>query len=184
MCVCVFGMSLSLLGRVYIIQDWQDWTQWPSITWVMDLGSDNNSGVHAGLYKFEINGMQWSDGSHGGTRDFSLSLSLSLSLLLDILKLKHFWVLMMVSWNLPHGSDVHRDGKWYQLKAANTHYYETQSPKTALLFQEHVSDMHEELVRQGVQFPGEEDRDVEVWNYLKATQPLRRMIAGVASLAS
>ena len=81
----------------------------------------------------------------------------------------------MVSWNLPHGSDVHRDGRWYQLQAANTHYYETQSPKTALLFQENVSDMHEELVMQAVQFPGEEeDRDVEVWNYLKATQPFEK----------
>ena len=60
------------------------------------------------------------------------------------------------------------------MKAANTHYYETQSPKTALLFQENVADMHEELVRQGVQFPGEEGRDVEVWNHLKATQPFEK----------
>ena len=102
-----------------------------------------------------------------GTRAFSL--------LLDILHLKHFWVLMMVSWNLPHGSDVHRDGRWYQMKAANTRYYETQSPKTALLFQENVADMHEELVRQGVQFPGEEDRDVEVWNYTQTRVQERRV---------
>ena len=71
---------------------------------------------------------------------------------------------------MPHGSDVHRDGRWYQIQAVNTHDYETQSPKTALLFQGNVADMHEEFVRLGVQFLGEEDRYVQVWNHLKATQ--------------
>lgn len=125
----------------------------PSLTVTMDLGSDGNAAMHACLYKWRLAMVQWADASHGATRDFSL--------LLNILALRNFWVLMVCTWNLPHGNEVHKDGRFHQMQRATAHYFDTADPRAAPLYQANVHDIYHELVAAGVSFPAEQDRDIE-----------------------
>lgn len=120
----------------------------------MDLGSDGNSAMHALIYKFGANAVQWPDASHGATRDVTL--------LLSRLSLKNFWVLMCTSWNLPHGRAEHRDGRYWEMQKGMAHYFETENPKTAVLFQAFLPLIFKELTRAGIEFPTDGDQDLEV----------------------
>jgi hypothetical protein len=132
----------------------------------MDLGADGNCAMHAAMYMFSLNLFCWPDASHGANRDFTL--------LLGILGMKSFWIMMLISWNMPHGNEHHRDGRYWQLRKAMSHYYSTQDPRTAVLFQDNVKQMRKELERSGVTFPREKDIDVEVFEYMKAQAPFQK----------
>ena len=127
----------------------------------MDLGPDGNCAMHECLYGLDLNGVQWGDGSHGGARDFSL--------LLDRVGLEHFWVLMMTSWNLPHGDSKHRDSRFHQWIEATRAYFSRNTPQTAVLFQANVNDINDEMNLSGIEFPSEQPRDVEIFNIMKET---------------
>lgn len=149
-------------------QEWQSWRTWPSLTIAMDLGSDGNSAFHALAYKWQANVIQWADGSHGANRDFNL--------LLNKLHLKNFWVLMCCSWNLPHGRPEHNDDRYWQLRKAMEYHFEAEDPMTSVLFQAFLPSLRQELIRAGVDFPGERDVDVEVLRAIH-TLPLSFFLA-------
>ena len=85
--------GLSYFQPDWTLAIWKDWRLWPSATFVMDLGPDGNSAMWAMLMHWNLNVVQWADGSHGANRDFVL--------VLQKLGLNIFWCLMVTVWNLP-----------------------------------------------------------------------------------
>ena len=79
---------------------WLDWRTWPHLNVAMDLGSDGNCGFHALERRFRLNIDQWNDPAHGCHRDLDLSIG--------AVGLHGFWLLLVVSMNMPHGPQ--RDG--------------------------------------------------------------------------
>jgi hypothetical protein len=136
---------------------------WPALTICMDLGADGYCGINGLIHLWLLNVICWPDGSHGANRDFVLFL--------NIIGLKNFWILMCSSWNLPHGNEMHKDGRHWQMRKAMEFYFATKNPRDAKLFLANCRDMKNELVESGVMFAGVDPIEVEVFQYLKSTHP-------------
>jgi hypothetical protein len=76
-------------------EQFRDWRCFPFIALGMDLGSDNVCGMFAGAYKFGLNWDGVPDNSHGCNKDIDGALRSC--------DLFDFWLLMVISWNLPFG---------------------------------------------------------------------------------
>jgi len=124
----------------------------------MDLGSDGNSAIHFMTYSMALNVDQHPDFSHGANRDQIM--------MLKTVGLYQLWLLLVVSWNLPHGPD-RDDMRFHQLREATEHLFETTTPGSCPLFLGHSHEMVRELRDAGVDFPGEAGVEQELWNYLK-----------------
>jgi hypothetical protein len=127
----------------------------------MDKGSDGESAMNALVYKFGLNLWQWPDPSHGVNRDIDLALKHC--------NLYHFWLLMLVSWNLPFGPDKD-DLRYHQLRDAMKSYFKKNTARTAVLFQELCPHIIDEHMKAGVSYPGSQDVDLECWDYIASRQ--------------
>jgi hypothetical protein len=137
---------------------WKNWRTWPHFGVAMDLGSDGNSGAHGLLYKYKLCMTMFADPSHGGHR--------SLDVVLKQVGLFGFWILMLISWNLPHGPDKD-DGRYHQIRGTMKELYKTADPKKLVLFQSFVPWIRQQLVQAGYEFAKGLDIDVQIWAYLK-----------------
>ena len=135
---------------------WKDWRTWPHLRINFDLGSEQLTGVHALERLFELNVSGLADFDHGAQRST-----------LEVLKGTHlhdFWLLMTVSWNLLDGPDQNAY-RLHQIRASNQDILERTSPRTNLVFMELCPRIAKELKDAGVELPGEQDSDFEIWQY-------------------
>eukprot|EP00974_Lingulodinium_polyedra_P098658 9562105-Lingulodinium_polyedra.AAC.1 len=144
---------------------WQDWRSWPHLLVACDLGPDQTAAMHYILYQLQLNCTMAPDPSHGAHRDMIL--------LLKRVDLYPFWILMLISWNLPHGP-FQDDLRYFQIHTAMNKAYEESSPHSNALFQEVCPMIYQELLEAGVQFPGEQSMEVETWAHLKEAAPFKK----------
>ena len=76
---------------------WRHWSTWPGMGIPIDCASDNVSGVFALMYYFRLNAWVWPDPAHATARAFDMTLK--------DLGLWDFALLVLIGFNLPHGSD-------------------------------------------------------------------------------
>ena len=121
--------STPLSGRIYYKPDpalpmWNNWRTWPHLGMSHDLGSDCLCASHAGERKWQLNFSKFNDLDHGCQRA-----------LVDCLKssgLYDFWLLMMVSWNLPNGPD-NNDYRYAQIVAAIEHLQKIHTARSCVI---------------------------------------------------
>ena len=124
----------------------RNWRVWPGVGVARDCGSDGNTGFHALLHHYKINGWDSSDNNHcnqrsfdGGLRDFGLW---------------EMWLSLLISWNLPWGpsDDEYRRN---QLDEAMKHFYAINTEESPL-FQNLCVEVAQDLEEAGiVTFPRE-----------------------------
>lgn len=105
---------------------WESPFSWPYLAVSQDLGSDGNCGYHAMERHWRLNCDQWNDQSHGCACDWDQ--------MLRHMGIKSFWVLMVVSYNMPHGPRKGDDLRLHQLKDCLESLYETDDPNEVPLF--------------------------------------------------
>ena len=88
---------------------WADWRNWPHANNGSDSGSDVLCMSFALAYHFELNWTNHRDFDHGAQR--------SLIEMLKDCQVHEFFLLMVVSWNLPNGPDKN-DVRWCQILTA------------------------------------------------------------------
>jgi hypothetical protein len=137
---------------------WQDFRSWPGLGIAMDKGSDGDCAMNALTYHYGLNVWQWPDPSHGANRDFDLTLS-------DC-RLKQFWLLMLISWNLPFGPD-RDDQRYLQMRDAMKSYFRRYTKDDAVLFRELAASIISQHSKAGIMYPGEEESMTECWKYLE-----------------
>ena len=76
------------------------------------------------------------------------------------------WVLLAASWNFKHGPKDN-DYRWHQLSDLSAAMRKKYTPHTCALFQERYPMLKKELDDMGMELPGEDPTDVEVWNVWK-----------------
>ena len=141
------------------------WREWPHMNVGHDLGSDGLTGSSALLDKFDCNITRWPDFDHGLQR--ALVASLKSVYQYDL------WVLLAVSWNFKHGPKDN-DYRWHQLSDLSAAMRKKYTPHTCALFQERYPMLKKELDDMGMELPGEDPTDVEVWNVWKQRQTLHK----------
>ena len=143
---------------------WQNWRTWPHYNFSCDLGSDGLCEMNAGLRKFMLNVTLWPDADHGCQRSTVETLQSA--------QLFDFLILMMVTFNLPHGPD-NNDVRWNQILGVEDALAQRHNARSCVLFQAHVVDMINELRETGTELPGEKDADLEVWDLWLRRRRLR-----------
>ena len=137
------------------------WRMWPSLAVSIDCGSDGVCAVSA-LQRHEdfmLNLLVWPDPSHAACRSIDQALRGS--------QLRPFWLMMLISFNLPHGPD--RTGeRGMQLAEAARDLFSTVEPNKCPRWQELAPRMLEGLGESGIELPGVDDPEVELWSYLKS----------------
>ena len=96
------------------------------------------------------------DNAHGANRDLRLALNNA--------KMKQFWLLMQVVWNVPMGPND--DEHWlnmmlHLLGHMRKHWRADDAP----LFQDSVVMMVNLLKQAGIYLPGEKSEEKEMWDY-------------------
>ena len=141
------------------------WREWPHMNVGLDLGPDGLTGSSALLDKFQCNITRWPDFDHGMQRA-----------LVEALKGVYqydLWMLMAVSWNFKHGPKDN-DYRWHQLGDLSATMRKKYTPHTCALFQERLPMLKQELENLGIELPGEDPTDVEVWKVWQEREILKR----------
>ena len=120
--------STPLRGLVHYKKDtkraeWANWRTWPHLGMATDLGSDCVCATNCAIYHFELNFTRTPDFDHGAQRS-----------LIDTLKnagLYEFFLLMVVSWNLPNGP-ANNDYRYHQITEACDHLGRKHTSKTCV----------------------------------------------------
>jgi hypothetical protein len=89
---------------------------------------------------------------------------------IEMLKAAHLWeffVLMVISFNLPHGWD-NNDMRRRQIMAVIQHIAKNFNAKNFVLFQECCPGMLADLQSLGIELPGEQDPDIECFEFWKS----------------
>jgi len=155
--------------RHFQMDDRQLWAlhnalQWPTLMIPMDLGSDGQAGISALEYKYGVCVKKAADPNHGCQRDQFV--------VLRELGYYQFWLLLMVSINMPYGPNNTEErldqfrNKCKELSGTN--------PRTNALFMARSADAIMDLSLAGVEMPGEKDKDLELWDYWVARGHFRR----------
>ena len=101
-----------------------NWRSWPHLGISHDLGSDCLCASHAAERLWKLNFSKFNDLDHACQR--SLVDSLKSSGLYD------FWLLMMVSWNLPNGPD-NNDYRYAQIVTAINHLQTAHTARSCVI---------------------------------------------------
>lgn len=141
--------------------DWSDWRRWPGLGVAMDRGSDGESAMNALIFMLKLNIWQWGDPSHGANRDLDMSLRHN--------NLWQYWLLMLISFNLPFGPD-RDDYRYHQMRDAMKAYFATHCARDAYLYQSLSASIIAEHERAGVQYQGLQAPDEECWAFLAEMQ--------------
>ena len=120
--------------------------------------------MNAELRKFMLNVTLWPDADHGCQRSTVEALQSA--------QLFDFLILMMVTFNLPHGPH-NNDVRWNQILGVEDALAQRHNARSCVLFQAHVVDMINELRETGTELPGEKDADLEVWDLWLRRRRLR-----------
>ncbi|CAK0876142.1 unnamed protein product, partial [Prorocentrum cordatum] len=138
----------------------RDWVNWRCLSVSLDLGSDGVCATNALTYfeELKINMLRFPDPSHGANRSIDHAINKT--------QLRGMWMLMMISFSLPHGPDQD-DLRHLQLREAMTYCFNRLSPSTCPLFMELAPYMIQDLNRVGDRLPGVDSPEVELWEYLK-----------------
>ena len=132
------------------------WADWPYLMMCLDQGSDQQCGYNALQNRWGANVDMLGDFSHGANRDTMLGLHGA--------GLKQYFQLLCMSFNLPFGP-MDNDG-WADLMLdCVTHLRANFTPETAPLFMADSRKMKEALVLLGVELPGLQDADVELFEW-------------------
>lgn len=135
----------------------EDWPNWPTLQIALDQGSDGVAGLHSLTYGMGLNIIGNYDSSHGAHKDLDAALAGT--------SLRQFWILLLVSMNLPHGP-FRNDERWHQLRSRMSSHYESWKGQFDPLFLEYCSAIHREAEAAGHQWPRERSVEEEVGPYL------------------
>jgi hypothetical protein len=131
------------------------WRSWPTIFIPMDLGPDGQSGMSALEYKFRLCVLKCPDPSHGLQRDQWV--------VLKDMHLFQWWLLMMVSVNMPYGPRQSEERlTQFRNLCIDLH---GKNPRAFPLFMARVPGALRDLRDAGVELPGEGDPEQELWEY-------------------
>lgn len=153
------GLSGLAVFRPGDSQSWASPFSWPYTAVAMDLGSDGNSGYHAMERTWSLNCDQYNDQSHGVNCDWSL--------MLGAVGARSMWILMLISWNMPFGPRRGDDLRLHQMRDCLKELYTTPDPNQVPLFGAFRDDMVAALKQQGVELPGVDSVEVELWGWLR-----------------
>lgn len=121
---------------------WLEWHKWPVLSVSMDLGSDGLSGWHALAYGKKMSIMQFPDPSHAGNLDVDMALRSA--------GLFQFWLLNMISFNLPYGPDDDL-GRLHQLQDATRDLFARHGSSSCELCQGLQTFILDDLQQAGIQ---------------------------------
>lgn len=152
--------GLSRFRRKVGSPQWANWRHWPSLSLSLDLGSDGVTATSALTYKEDmaLNLLRWPDPSHGCNRSVDQALVKT--------QLRGFWMLMMISWNLPFGPDAD-SLRQQQMRETMSFVLREFSPAECPLYQELGPRILKDLTLSGVELPGEGDPMDELWAWMK-----------------
>lgn len=145
----------------------ENWASWPHANISMDLGPDGVCAVNALQRRPEwrANVCCIPDAAHGVHKDFDGALR--------AINKNQFWLLYVISLNLPHGPDK-EESRHLQLQETVDSLLEQHCPQSCALFGEFCGRIHRELKDAGIEFAGERSIEEEVWQYMKDRQRCRR----------
>ena len=130
----------------------------------MDLGSDGNSGYHAGERYFKLDWDQWNDQNHGACCDWNLAPG-------DV-NARALMILNCVKWNLPHGPRKGEDLRLLQWRMCLAVAY-GKLPEELPLFGPHSARILESIEALGEKLPGVEPLELEILAWLKQNARLK-----------
>lgn len=131
----------------------------------MDLGSGGNAAWRGLAYGLGLNIQQWADPALGAHRDVALAVKGQ--------GLDSFWVFLLCVWNLPHGPDSD-DYRFHQIQDATRSCYALHTYQPSPLFNGLLPEIRQELADAGVQLPGEQSVEAEIWGYFSEREFWRR----------
>ena len=161
-----YRCSANKLGLVHFQPDkklkvWSSWKTWPHFGLAMDLGGEQNTGQHALLRKFKLNGTLWNDPNHGCNCDLDLAVNWT--------ELRGLIILWAIHFNLPHGPAPCTDQRRHEIRGVMSKCYEdNETPTLVPLFLEYSLDIIKYLKRR------EEPRGGSVGFHAGATAWRRR----------
>lgn len=135
------------------------WATWPHLSVCLDLGADGVAAMHGLMHHADMkcNMTLHPDPSHGANRSLDQALRAS--------GLRGWWIMNMISFNLPFGPD--RTGeRGVQIWEACKELFLCLDKDSCPLFQELSGLILESLTLVGVTLAGEDDTETELWNYL------------------
>ena len=144
---------------------WSHWSRWPWCGVAMDLGSDGLAASSALLHLYDCNNTRFDDFSHGANNDLKVTLKAC--------GLFSFWLVCMISWNLPYGHDQDEQRR-RQLRECMAHVYETETFESCVLFKEWSAQMLGEWINNGNELPRVKSAEEELWDALVARNPFAR----------
>ena len=133
------------------------WDSWPYLAMNLDLASDNVCGYYYGERELHLNSDLFGDGAHGCNRDVFGAL--------DLACLKQFWQVMQISMNMPFGPmDNDEWGNMLDdvVELIKRTYARHDLP---LLFRKEAPKMLRQLRNAGIELPGLEDPEMELFDY-------------------
>lgn len=80
---------------------------------------------------------------------------------------KKLWVMMLVSWSLPHGPRKNDDLRFHQLRSIMETLYSAPDPNKVPLFCSFAKDTLQALADMDVVLPGVEAPELEAWHWLQ-----------------
>ena len=144
---------------------WSHWSRWPWCGVAMDLGSDGLAASSALLHLYDCNITRFDDFSHGANNDLKVTLKAC--------GLFSFWLVCMISWNLPYGHDQDEQRR-RQLRECMAHVYEAETFESCVLFKEWSAQMLSDWINNGNELPGVKAAEEELWDALVARTPFAR----------
>lgn len=145
-------------------EGWGHWSRWPHAGLGLDLGSDGLCAALSLVYKYNCCVTMYPDLSH-------LYQRAQLGAMHDT-EIFRLWLLLMVSWNLPHGKDLD-DSRYIQLRQAMTSHYEQNTHDSSVLFNHFLPGLSQELEALGHTWSSRESVAAEAWSILSDREPLR-----------
>lgn len=144
---------------------WAGWRSWPHLSIAMDQGSDAVAATWY-LHHLGANITAWPDWSHGSWNDTKNMLKES--------GLFPFWLLMMITFNMPHGP-FNDDARHSQVTGAWDECRRHFTAQTCPLFLEHLPQILDDMGGQSA-LGGDPSAglDEQVWQAMAEDPPMRR----------
>jgi hypothetical protein len=95
---------------------WSNWRTWPHLNISQDLGSDGNTAFHGLERLFGLDCDQTNDECHACNRDLDLAIK--------HVDLWGYWLCLMISFNVPHGSPHEDRGRMRQIHTTMQDVYD------------------------------------------------------------
>lgn len=145
---------------------WSDamYASWPCLVGALDQGSDGLCASFAMEYNFGLNFHRYCDFSHGVHKDLQVGLKSA--------GLWNYTLLVMIHTNLLHGP-CKDDQRYHQVRDAMKAAYRCLD-HTNPLFASLVPSMFDELKAGGIELPGVDAPEKEIWCHLAKADPFSR----------